>query len=372
MSKIRKYTAKSVSNENSHQKGSQENPFSLDEFNSFPEGEFPGGFVDGMGYVVGDTIIYGSLYLSDFGFSSFEDSYGSSPINPFDVDKENEEDTSNESPSNENNNSNGNTTIETWEEGNNTYGGTGGINNVILSSKSRALNRIASFKNTNYAYVAYPYISQHNYADALKRHIEDPTLIYQGKNGTCGAAVICKFLAEYRPEEYVEAAISLYLKGKYEKWEWTVSNESIFGTDRQVKELETTSVDIIVQGAIIHSNNIIQDYNPFTDGSGFSSFAWPGLFESFFTKIDVTPQKVVFADYEELEKIDFNRFFVIAAINIEVIEGYKCEFKRFFDYPNHYVQILGCSNGYVLIWQWGSSNYYSINGDTFWIYIIPK
>lgn len=54
--------------------------------------------------------------------------------------------------------------------------------------------------------------------DGIKRHISDPSTIQQGGNGTCGAALIQKWLAENFPEQYIECVYSLAHNGCYEPW----------------------------------------------------------------------------------------------------------------------------------------------------------
>lgn len=54
--------------------------------------------------------------------------------------------------------------------------------------------------------------------DGLKRHLAFPETIQQGNNGTCAAALIQKYLAENRPDQYMECVKELAKTGKYEPW----------------------------------------------------------------------------------------------------------------------------------------------------------
>lgn len=71
------YPASTQSNNNSP-KGSAGNPYTLAEFNAFENGTWPGGYVEGMGYVAPDVSIWGSQ-----SGSSDPDSSGSDPSDPW-------------------------------------------------------------------------------------------------------------------------------------------------------------------------------------------------------------------------------------------------------------------------------------------------
>lgn len=71
------YPASTQSNNNSP-KGSINNPYTLAEFNAFENGTWPGGYVEGMGYVAPDVSIWGSQ-----SGSSDPDSSGSDPSDPW-------------------------------------------------------------------------------------------------------------------------------------------------------------------------------------------------------------------------------------------------------------------------------------------------
>ncbi|MCM1311780.1 MAG: hypothetical protein NC206_05015 [Bacteroides sp.] len=71
------YAASAQSNSNSP-KGSIDNPYTLTEFYDYENGAWPGGYVEGLGYVPPDTVIWGSQSSS-----SDPDSWGSDISDPW-------------------------------------------------------------------------------------------------------------------------------------------------------------------------------------------------------------------------------------------------------------------------------------------------
>ena len=203
-----------------------------------------------------------------------------------------------------------------------------------------------------------------------------PDIIQQGKNGTCGAAVICKYLAEFMPEKYVQVAISLYENGQYTPWNLHVAEDSKIGDDAQLQQIGTTSVDAIMQGAITNSRNIVLDYNPFSDGSGLKSFLWPTAMKNFLSDtlgLDVTVVNI--ARYQELANIDYGKYFVIAAVVSEPLSDAYVEYKltTTSPVPTHYIQVTGIYDEKgISFWHWGSNNNHTINVETYFIYKVEK
>lgn len=79
------YPASTQSNSNSP-KGSINNPYTQEEFESFEDGTWPGGWVEGMGYVTAQVNINGSKSSSSDPYSSGSDSsdpWGSNPSDPW-------------------------------------------------------------------------------------------------------------------------------------------------------------------------------------------------------------------------------------------------------------------------------------------------
>ena len=101
----------------------------------------------------------------------------------------------------------------------------------------------------------------------LERQLAFPEIVQQGKNGTCGSAIIQKWLAENFPEKYADCVYNLANYGRYEPWglwldydknpsgmtQEEINRES--GDDNIYGVLEErgalyTSVDAIMQSAI--------------------------------------------------------------------------------------------------------------------------
>ena len=154
--------------------------------------------------------------------------------------------------------------------------------------------------------------------------------------------------------------------------------ESKTGTDAQVVNLNTTSVDCIVQGALRNTyNDIPSTYNPFTDGSNWTSITWPTELNNFFEnkihKHCVCSTYLYYKScYEKLSKIDYNDKFVIALIHQQ---DHQNNFGSGLAVPNHFVQILGVNeDGGIRYWQYGEKeNKYISNTDKcYGLYIIDK
>lgn len=366
------------------EKGTQENPYSLEEYESLSEsGQWQGGYItDETGsvvYALKDAVFYGSKGYSGYGSSgSGSDPWGSHwwgswwgsswwgsyPYKPWDDDDDSNGD-----------NTGGGGGGNTGGGNNNTGGGGGGGNSSGGSTpKSRALDIIKRFEN-RVTSVVYPNISKTKFIQDLRKQIYTPALVKQGENGTCGIAAICKYLLECMPDKYAEAAISLYETGKYDKWGLKVCEASKTGTDAQAKELKTTALDCIVQGAFRNTYNETTSYNPFTDGSGWSSITWPTEINSFFEdqlhkNCECHTYSHLTDSFNQLSKIDYSRKYVIALI------GYTDGNDNFEEggIPRHYVQILGTTNNHTIkYWQMGQEQPFESHTTKVWgLYIIDR
>ena len=221
----------------------------------------------------------------------------------------------------------------------------------------------------------FPNLNKDKYIQTLRAHINNPSLIQQGANGTCGAAVICKYLADKYPDKYATAAISLYETGKYEPWKLGLPEASYTGTDQICHNLFTTSLDALMHGGIINGyNNVCLDYNPFSDGQGLRSFAWPQCIQSFFTNY-LNKEVMIYynVDFEELKKYDFKNEFVIAAVITKEIckdgEVSIREFEMSGLFPDHYIQLTGRTEEMISYWNWGSDLFKAARGSA---YIVIK
>ena len=158
-------------------------------------------------------------------------------------------------------------------------------------------------------------IPKSKFIEDLTQHIIEPVSIQQGENGTCGAAVLSKYMAENHPVLYAEAAISLYTTGEFSHNGISLSlpNKAFSGSMTDLNKLGINSVDAIMQGAFTNSQNIIFNYNPFKDGSGFKSFMYPGYFNYYFSDfIGANYHCVLSPTTEYINSLDFVNHFVVA------------------------------------------------------------
>lgn len=198
-------------------------------------------------------------------------------------------------------------------------------------------------------------ISKVQFIKELKECICHPGSIVQSKNGTCGAAVLCKYVAEVNPVLFANMAIGLYTEGKFRNngLKLIVTEAMMRGTstDLHFKGYNRMfSVDAILQGAITNKNNWILKMNPFKGESGLSTFMYPWFIPRFIKQFVGTAfcKVVCWPTNSTLEVINYNRFFVIAMVHLGKDELFSTSLLS-----NHYVQIIGCSEGKVSYWSWG-------------------
>lgn len=364
------------------QKGTKSNPYTMAEYESMANaGTWEGGYVmDDSGeavYMMKEVTVEGSG--SDLGSetgsvpeSQFEFSDGSyTPHNPEDDDDDDGDDENGGiggGPDGGNDMGD-----EGWHHGGGGHQG----ENTENTEKNQALNLVDQFIINTNSTTVYPNINKNGFAAKLKEQINNPSLVQQGDNGTCGFAAICKYLAETMPKKYAEMAISLYKTGRYDDWGIRVCEKSKTGTDEQAENLNTTSLDCIVQGAFRNTyNNIPPTYNPFINNSGWSSMTWPSEINSFFEKKLNKECKCSTYPYpkncrKKLSDIDYDNKFVIALIHSNYPSSLDFG-SSITDKPDHYVQIMGIDkNESVEYWQWGES--YNSNTYNCWgIYIIDR
>lgn len=215
-----------------------------------------------------------------------------------------------------------------------------------------------------------------SYLDILKGIIKDPTKIYQGQNGTCGAAVIQKFMAENLPEKYKNIVYNLYQTGKYtDKDGWVLKLPDYLRgvTSEMIRKTGKDEVDFLVQTALINMNNYVLSYNPFDDIDnlvyGIASFCWPNFIGEFIGNNLGIKESIICVDScaETLYTLDYNKYFVIA----EVAIGNSDELNGWF--PNHYAQILSTqTDNKIRYWSWGRENISFSSSGIFKLFIFKK
>lgn len=215
----------------------------------------------------------------------------------------------------------------------------------------KAKEIIQNFSNTASTSV-FKNIPKETFVADLYAHINNPSTIMQGSNGTCGAAVLSKYMAEKHPVLYVNAAISLYKTGSFTNNGVTIKlpQKAFSGTLSDLNRIGINSVDAIMQGALTNYQNIFLDYNPFQDGSGFRSFMYPRyLIKIINDFIGATCNSIFNPSNEEINTIDLSHHFVIGVVHSTSNDGMG------FGVPNHYIQILNADNNNIGYWSWGRS-----------------
>ena len=205
-------------------------------------------------------------------------------------------------------------------------------------------------------------LNKDSFGRDLEDLVDEPCRANQGwVNGTCGAAVVEKWLLETNPELFVRTAISLYEKG-YATVGGKVFNlpkSSYTGTDMKLLEMNMTGPDALFQGAMINSENLILDYNPFTDGSGIRSFATPGSVKDMITRFGgsceyILPGSKDDLTYDQLSSIDYDNNFVIGLVySPKGHSDWNFGSSSTSIQPDHYVQLKSATYNSVDYWTWG-------------------
>lgn len=216
----------------------------------------------------------------------------------------------------------------------------------------------------------YPNLSKRKYIARLKELIDNPLKIDQGYNGTCGSAVICKWMLENKPELFINMAAGIYENGAYEingvylgvpsghLWNsWFGEKSWLEVSDADIANRTLSySVDAIMQGTITNWMNYAVNYNPFEGNCDFTSMALPNRICDFFQEF-LGASTMIISDfpsqltYSGVKDLDFEHNFVIALVG-------RNQGNSFAEYiPEHYVQAFGVekdNSGYRLdYWTWG-------------------
>ena len=219
--------------------------------------------------------------------------------------------------------------------------------------------------------------SADKFTEALIAQMNDPSIVQQGKNGSCGAATIQKYICENYPDLYASMAIKLFTDGKFTDNIKIVSGSGLYNaTDKDLTKVNTkyryTSVDALMQSAIITwlnnqglynkvKNTIIgsdggynsTSGNPEDGGMVFSGIAnflnqclGIGL-----SNIDTTQKNL---NQDMLKNIDYSKYWVFGDVKMDQYN----EKGSFIQGPgDHIVQITGVEkNGKIDYWSWGENN----------------
>lgn len=201
-------------------------------------------------------------------------------------------------------------------------------------------------------------ITAEQFTRDLQQHISRPDTMSQGCNGTCGAAVLCKYLAEKHPSTYSDIAISLYESGKHTSTRLSLPPAMQHITPTDISSMQQSITDTIMQTAITRSNNMLLSYNPSKDmqtkkrgvsraSAGAASFMHPAFMWHFIRKrLKKKVSILMFPTISQLCSIDYCTQFVIALTHHN-------NWNFSFGMPNHYIQITAANGNAINYWSWG-------------------
>lgn len=263
-------------------------------------------------------------------------------------------------------------------------GHSSGSNNNFHSpsgaGKEAALKMVDDFRNAPRKTV-FPGLPKDQYAARLEELINNPTLVKQGNNGVCGAAVLAKFLLENDPALFAYIAINLYQTGRCEfvSGSFLYLPQFIFygnGTDTDLINIDTNSVDALVLGGITNWANYVLDFDPFSGKQSPRSLMLPNRIEEFVkllgynvvvkgnTLVPTVASQLTFDEIRSFN-IDYNNNFVIGLIATE---------NAYCGIADHYIQILNIDFNLLKLdyWSWGGNYKMNDNEKVIAIIIINK
>ena len=185
----------------------------------------------------------------------------------------------------------------------------------------------------------------------LQHDIAHPNTIFQGENGTCGAAVLCKYLVEEHVVVYVEMALSLYKNGTFtrNKLHLSIPRSMLKEINERLQSMTINSVSAIMQGALTHHQNLLLSYNALKHGSGCRSFMWQWYPPKFIKQLlDIPVKMLLLPPMRTLQAINFSEFFVIGLVHHNK-KQLSCGF------PNHYIELKSCGEERGYYWTWGEN-----------------
>lgn len=237
--------------------------------------------------------------------------------------------------------------------------------------KNRALYYVSQFSKVNSHSTKFNNLSKEKFVQSLTKLINSPSLVQQGRNGTCGAAVLCKFLLEKDPELFAKSAINLYINGDYsinENLHLYLPESAYSGTEQQLSKIGTTSVDAIMQGAIVnwaHYTDIHFLYNPFLGESSERSLMLPWHVSLFCDQLGYNTETIYpspFSRQLSFSDLPGNIYYENNLVIGLVYQGNEDNFDGII--PCHYVQILNVDNKKITYWSWGGSHSSNLSDES--------
>ncbi len=144
-----------------------------------------------------------------------------------------------------------------------------------ISSKEDALKKVTEFASNKSTASAFPNISKTEIVTRLNEIINNPNVVDQQSTGTCASALTCNMFASYDPVGFVNSTLNLYTTGEDSRNDY---NLKVPNKLRGESATALSSVEFLFASAFTSKNNYLLSYNPNKDGSGASSFTYPGNF----------------------------------------------------------------------------------------------
>lgn len=207
-------------------------------------------------------------------------------------------------------------------------------------------------------------------AESLKKTIQFPETIRQGKYGTCGAALMEKELATYHPYLFRECIESLVNTGQYQKWGLTLPAGCDIKsmTDREAEDKGLSVTDVIFQTAFATwagNNQYLEKarnrfnksyiFTPKTAGkkNGGVSTKDIKIFMSEVLKLSESEAESAGFDYiSKSNRIDYDTHTYTYLISTNCKPNTKqAEFSK--EGESHWIEVTNIDKEGVHVWSWG-------------------
>ena len=219
--------------------------------------------------------------------------------------------------------------------------------------------------------------------DGLKRHLAFPETIQQGNNGTCAAALIQKYLAENRPDQYMECVKELAKTGRYEPWgleipagsnlsgitDFELRYENVDYENNKSMGINYTADDALMQTAIQNwadNNDFIKYaynrmtgyvYSPLTDygeSGGMTAYDRTDFFYKNFP-LDIAHyyNKTSYDDISTImDSYNTDNYTIMAGVYMKY-NGQGYYFGNTNEDDSHALEVIGKDSGHTVFWSYG-------------------
>jgi len=252
-------------------------------------------------------------------------------------------------------------------------GGGGGTSSAGGSSSSSSSSTESGRDSRDYGLgVAQPYqcIDEEIYEKDLNDLLNQKIFINQGNAGTCGAAVLEKFLMQCYPELFNSVAKDLYQSGHSHTWDLQLNKFSL--SAEECRNLGFNTVDALFQTTIIQENNYNYTNYELNERSKLkeSTYAWR-ISDFIQNHVGNRVETINAPSYDQIQNALYNNsnIFVIGFVEADNSANFV---SNNYLIGNHYVQITNATGGSQLEYYSDGKLLISNNSNICTLYIVKR